>query len=54
MAHRKVDVDDIVGDEDQFVDEISTIPYAEIEQQTNSKQNDVRNLLQRYGSLTKG
>jgi hypothetical protein len=48
MAHRKVDVDDIVGDEDQFVDEISTISFSEIEQQTNSKQNDVRNLLQRY------
>jgi hypothetical protein len=48
MAHRKVDVDEIVGDEDQFVDEIAAVSFVDLEQLLQSKINDVRSYLQRY------
>ena len=31
MAHRKVDVDDIIGDEDGWIEDENTIPFETLE-----------------------
>ncbi|KAJ2996818.1 Apoptosis-inducing factor 2, partial [Globomyces sp. JEL0801] len=47
MAHRRVDVDEIIGDEDQYEDDVVQYSVADLENISNVKTQDVRNYLQR-------
>jgi actin related protein 2/3 complex subunit 5 len=49
MAHRKVDIDTLLVDEDEFIEkEVSiSVSYQDLEAQTMEKQNNIRQALSR-------
>jgi hypothetical protein len=48
MAHRKIDVDLLVGDEDEFQEAAQVSTISEIQQQTAQKEQAVMQCLQQY------
>ncbi len=54
MAHRKVDVDDIIGDEDGWIEDENTIPFETLERAGLERIELGKQQLSRGMQLSKG